>query len=212
MDVRVSEVRITLWWNKSSTNQRDENEWGGVQNSSLYDHGRQRLRSGGRGAGNVNSGSVPQLVVVWVMAKGSRKWWGGMVWWNVSEIAMQHPFWTPLSARSPALPYSGQRLAVGSPLSYCRHDVREDDAKIEEMASASKITRRGVGEYICNKRKMETHGPTEFGSTVRTLAYNANYGRVTLSLRLLELATFLGGHYYKMWGGLLSTLGLLTCR
>jgi hypothetical protein len=42
--------------------------------------------------------------------------------------------------------------------------------------------------------KQAAHRPTEFGSTVWTLANDANDGRVAWSLRL-ELATFLGGHY-----------------
>jgi hypothetical protein len=42
--------------------------------------------------------------------------------------------------------------------------------------------------------KKGTHCPTEFGSTVWTLAYNADHSRVAGSLGL-KLATFLGGHF-----------------
>lgn len=53
-----------------------------------------------------------------------------MVWmWRVRKGAMQHPFWTPPFARSPAWPCSFQRLAVGNPPNCYRRGVPVDDAR-----------------------------------------------------------------------------------
>src|ERR1700733_4325098 len=51
----------------------------------------------------------------------------------------QRPFWTPPFARSPASPYSGQKLAVGNPPSYCKHGVLEDDAGVEKSGISNQF-------------------------------------------------------------------------
>jgi len=65
-------------------------------------------------------------------ARGGGWWCGGMCGKRVT----QRPFWTPPFARSLASPYSGQKLAVGNPPSYCKHGVLEDDAGVASVTNS----------------------------------------------------------------------------